>query len=151
MAFVPNAAFEVNEPNVICETIDDETVIINLSSGSYYSLKQSGSAIWYGIQRLWCMADIAAVVRATLDVGSANIEAEIGALIDRLLEEDLIRTSSTGAVPVSVGRDLGGFASKTFSPPTLDKFTDMEGMLLIDPVHDVDDEGWPQAEARQHA
>ena len=35
MGFMPDAAFEVNEPMVISETIDGETVIINLNTGSY--------------------------------------------------------------------------------------------------------------------
>jgi hypothetical protein len=34
-----------------------------------------------------------------------------------------------------------------FQPPLFEKFTDMEAMLLLDPVHDVDDEGWPHMPA----
>ena len=30
MSFIPDSTFEVNEPTVISETIDGETIIINL-------------------------------------------------------------------------------------------------------------------------
>jgi hypothetical protein len=30
-----------------------------------------------------------------------------------------------------------------FEPPLLEKFTDMEDLLLLDPVHEVDGRGWP--------
>jgi len=30
-----------------------------------------------------------------------------------------------------------------FQPPTLNKYTDMRDMLLLDPIHDVGESGWP--------
>jgi len=83
--FIPNAVFEVNEPMVISETIDGETVIINLIKGSYYHLKHSGAAIWSGIQQYARMADIARMIRTMFEAGEANVEIEIGGLIDRLV------------------------------------------------------------------
>jgi hypothetical protein len=38
--------FRVNSPKVTHETVDDEVVIINLDSGSYYSMSGIGAAIW---------------------------------------------------------------------------------------------------------
>jgi hypothetical protein len=32
---------------------------------------------------------------------------------------------------------------KHFVAPCLHKYTDMQELLLIDPIHDVDDYGWP--------
>jgi hypothetical protein len=141
--FIPDAAFEVNEPMVISETIDGETVIINLVKDSYYSLKHSGAAIWSGIQQSAPMADIADMMRTMFEVGEANVESEIGGLIDHLLEEDLVRPVAAAAAPSSASFPEVGSALAPFSPPTLQKFTDMEAMLLLDPVHDVDDDGWP--------
>ena len=30
-----------------------------------------------------------------------------------------------------------------FTTPTLEIFSDMQDILLLDPVHDVDERGWP--------
>ena len=30
-----------------------------------------------------------------------------------------------------------------FTNPVLEKFTDMAELLLLDPIHEVDDSGWP--------
>jgi len=140
--FIPNAVFEVNEPMVISETIDGETVIINLIKGSYYHLKHSGAAIWSGIQQSARMADIARMIRIIFEAGEANVEIEIGGLIDRLVEEELVRPAAQ-AVPSGAAVPQVGLTPVPFSPPTLQKFTNLETMLLLDPVHDVDDEGWP--------
>jgi hypothetical protein len=39
----------INSPTVIHETIDGETVIVNLDSGNYYSLERVGADIWASI------------------------------------------------------------------------------------------------------
>src|SRR4029077_17954546 len=40
----------LNTPHVIHETIDDEVIVINLASGSYYSLKGAGTDVWDVLQ-----------------------------------------------------------------------------------------------------
>lgn len=41
----------VNTPQVVCETIDGEVVIVNLDKGIYYSLLKTGADIWSRIER----------------------------------------------------------------------------------------------------
>ena len=32
-----------------------------------------------------------------------------------------------------------------FTPPKLERYTDMQEIILLDPVHKVDSQGWPRA------
>jgi hypothetical protein len=42
------------------------------------------------------------------------------------------------------GASVDGSAEKTlFRAPGLQRFEDMRGFLLVDPIHEVDDAGWP--------
>ena len=34
---------------------------------------------------------------------------------------------------------------KAFAKPKLSKFGDMQDLLLLDPIHDVDQQGWPNS------
>ena len=34
---------------------------------------------------------------------------------------------------------------QVFSPPVVEKYTDMQDLVLLDPVHEVDERGWPHA------
>src|SRR5437764_230022 len=43
--------FRVNSPNVIHETIEGEVILIDLKTGTYYSLREAGAAIWEAIDR----------------------------------------------------------------------------------------------------
>ena len=38
-----------------------------------------------------------------------------------------------------------------YSPPVLNSYTDMEELLLLDPIHDVDQAGWPMPKASDGA
>jgi hypothetical protein len=143
MSFMPGSRFEVNEPAVISETIDGETVIINLASGTYYSLKHAGAAIWAAIQQSASLGVIAAIVRSSYDVDGHDIEHEISTLVQRLAEEDLVRPMLEGDVSPPACASAPEKPLAPFLAPVLDKFTDMEAMLLLDPVHDVDEKGWP--------
>jgi hypothetical protein len=147
MSSTLDSSFEMNEPMVISETIDRETVIINLATGSYYSLRYSGPTIWTGIQQAASLADIAAAVRSDFVINGQDVEQEVSALVQKLIEEDLVRPATGKASPLAPGQ-LSAAVPIPFQAPVLEKFTDMEAMLLLDPVHDVDDEGWPNRPLR---
>ena len=99
-------------PTVISETIDGETVVINLASGIYYSLKHTGAAIWAAIEQSASLGAIAAMVRSRYDVDGHDIEQEISALVQKLMEEDLVRPTvgdvslPAACVPSSEERNL---------------------------------------------
>lgn len=142
-----NAAsqFRVNAPTVISETIDGETVIINLDTGAYYSLRETGAAVWQLVERGATWQTIGSELVQRYDAPPETIEAGIRSLLDELAQEELIvpqdgerpAPEPTGAVSADSPRRL------PFVPPALQKFTDMADLLLLDPIHDVGEEGWP--------
>lgn len=133
--------FRVNSPFVISETIQGETIIIHLNTGTYYSLQGSGAEVWESIAGAATAAEIAADVAARYPVAADEAEATVSALIADLAAEELIvpsdATERGTAAPVPAGTE--------FVAPTLSKFTDMQDLVLLDPVHEVSETGWPQA------
>ncbi len=66
----------------------------------------------------------------------------------RLTEEHLIEpvqdAGADGAGLDSSGNAVSTDESKTpFQIPVLDVYSDMQDLLLLDPIHDVDETGWP--------
>jgi hypothetical protein len=55
--------FRVSNPNVMSETIDGEVIIINLATGTYYSLKDVGAEIWSLVDGGATAEDISALPR----------------------------------------------------------------------------------------
>jgi hypothetical protein len=142
---MPAARYKVS-PRVINETIDGEAVMINLASGNYYILDPVGAEVWTYIERTASVSEIVEGLSARYDGSPADIEGAVGGLLAELQSEDLVVPADGGngaahtAAPVAPAGDR-----QPFSTPKLEKFTDMQDLILIDPVHQVDEAGWPHA------
>ena len=124
------------------ERLDGEVIIINLQTGLYFSL--SGSAA-----DLWSLAHDGLPVEqwiSALDghfsspVLSEDIEGFIGTLTDNGLVEIL-----ESSVPMQ-GRSIDlpdDYARGAWTRPVLEVFEDLQDLILVDPIHDVSDDGWP--------
>ncbi|AFZ15629.1 hypothetical protein Cri9333_4866 (plasmid) [Crinalium epipsammum PCC 9333] len=144
-----NQVFRVNTPQVVCETIEGEVVIVHLEKGYYYSLLKTGADVWSRIERrIDCYSLIQEMTQA-YDGSAKEIATAIDEFLENLQREELIITDST-MESVNTDNNTKEIAEITnkpcFEKPMLEKFTDMEDLLLLDPIHEVDVEaGWPNA------
>jgi hypothetical protein len=135
--------FSINDKDICSEEIDGEVIIINLTTGCYYSLVGSAAALWPLALAGWSAAEIAAQFMPT-DSESASIEAEIAAFLDYLCTEDILLARSDAVRGEVAGLDQ----ATSFSTPVAEKFTDMQELLLVDPIHEVTEAGWPLRETK---
>lgn len=142
-----NQRFRVNTPTVTHETIDGEAVIINLDSGNYYSLLEAGSFIWGLFEKGASANEVQNSVLQNYEGDAADIDRGVQDLLAQLQQENLI-VPVAGAVEVSdlshVVPSNNNHEKPSFTPPSLHKYSDMQELLLLDPIHDVDDAGWPK-------
>jgi hypothetical protein len=136
--------YKINSPSVINETIEGESVIINLDTGIYYSLDNVGAIIWDALENRHSVADIAAFLASHYQINAEDVETTINDLINKLLNEQLIILQSENET-ISPVAPLSFPAEKQtpFVKPVLHKFGDMQDLLLLDPIHEVDEAGWP--------
>lgn len=141
--------YRVNGPQVISETVGGETIIVNLASGHYFNLQGTAVDVWDGIVR----GESADTVVARLAAGYAAADGEIeeavaGLLADLTAAELLVPEDENGsAPPVAVAAPQNGTELPPFTPPEFAVYTDMQDIILLDPVHEVDASGWPHASA----
>ena len=79
-----------------------------------------------------------------------TIERAVNQLLDELREEELIvADDANGKLPSN--DNVAGTTKPEASPraefrtPIFEKFTDMQELILLDPIHQVDEAGWPSA------
>lgn len=137
--------YRVNHPDVIDELFEDEYVIVNLRNGSYYGLKDAGVIIWAQISAGATRSEIVTTLLQHYDGDPAGMDAAVQELLTRLRDETLIVSQSSPppdapALPPPTPLPP---ARVPFAPPVLEKFTDMQQVLLLDPIHEVDEAGWP--------
>jgi hypothetical protein len=132
--------YETN-PNVIHETIQGETIIIDLATGTYYSLLGSGPAIWEELTAGAATAVILDRAVERFEGDPAEIRSAVEAFIRELEEQQLIAPTEAGSPN---GAGLAPATDPTpFVTPKLETYTDMQDIILLDPVHKVDGRGWP--------
>ena len=120
-----------NEPDIASKIIDGEAILINLQNGAYYSLRESGALVWHLLRGHHTRGEIAQRVAAHYGVPAADVEPGISDLLGTLVIEDLVRVSpqpAATALDEPAPAPHGGYA-----PPHLEKFTDMEELLALDP------------------
>ncbi|MFC1852050.1 PqqD family protein [candidate division CSSED10-310 bacterium] len=138
--------YKINAPQIVHEVIDGEAIIINLESGNYYSLQHSGSTIWHLIGQGWSTRRIITELSRLYRGTSEDMEQGITELIEELQQENLIIPCDDHAVyPEQRNNEIiSDSEKKDFTKPVLESFSDMQDILLLDPIHEVDDSsGWP--------
>jgi hypothetical protein len=141
-----NQRFRINTPTVTHETIDGEAVIINLDSGNYYSLVEAGSFIWALVEKGASANEVQDLLQQTYQGDAADIDRGVQQLLAQLQQENLIvPVDGSAAVDLTeVMPSSNGHGKPSFNAPLLNKFSDMQELLLLDPIHDVDEAGWPK-------
>ncbi|HET8651944.1 MAG TPA: PqqD family protein [Gaiellaceae bacterium] len=134
-------------PDVMHESIEGEVIIINLVSGTYYSVRGSGAEIWALAEGAEAVSNEAIVdaLNPVFDCSRAELERGVTAFVDELLREGLVaevETEEETRRTLTLGGN--GHTRRPFEIPKLEKYTDMQDLVLIDPVHQVDEGGWPR-------
>jgi len=144
---------QINSPDVIHDIIDGEAVIVNLNSGNYYSLERVGAEVWNFIALGKKISEIVTAIGHRYELEITEVDQAIKSLIDHLLKESLvvpcneIKQIQLEVRQVETIQSSGEFK---FEAPILQKYTDMQDLLLLDPIHETDDTGWPNIKVQNN-
>ena len=137
--------YRKNEPAVASETIDGEVIAINLDQGTYYSLQGIAAELWGMVEQGMPVDAMTRSVELAYVPAERPIGEVVGDFLKQLEDEELI--VSAGAAE-QASQDMPGApdtkGSRLAMPmPILNKYADMQDLLLLDPIHEVDASGWP--------
>lgn len=136
--------YEINRPMVSAESFDDETIIIHFDTGNYYSLDSFSSIVWQAVEERIDVTTLPNVMTTCFkNVSHSELQRRIDQLITELLAEDLIRPAETLETGNTELRLAGDTEVLPENAGHLIKFDDLQELLLLDPIHDVDEAGWP--------
>jgi hypothetical protein len=128
-----------NAESVTSETFDEDTVVINFLTGTYFSLRGSATLIWSHLQTGSSLDDILTSVGSD----AAVARAEVQTVLDLLIAENCVIVfpgGEAGTKPRLNNKD----GAPTYTSPVVEVFHDLQELIVIDPVHEVDEfDGWP--------
>lgn len=131
--------FSTSAPMLVSRQFGDEIVLANYASGIYYNLGGTGAQIWLGIRAGKTTDEIVDVFSENAAASSSIIDQSVRAFVDHLVIEGIIIPGRQA----SDSEDWSPSITDEFSEPQLERFDDLRDLLLMDPVHDVSESGWP--------
>ncbi len=130
-----DARFGLASARVMANDYGDEVVAANLDTGWFYSFTGTHRAVWCALADGYSVAEVKAATASpsAADVVDAVVEQTVAA---QLLAETQRPVPERALAPVEWLEGDSG----------IEAFDDLQDALLLDPVHDVADAGWPFAD-----
>lgn len=132
--------YQLNAEKMFFDIADGQAVVINFLSGIYYGTTALGSVILERLVNGKEPEKIAGAVKA-LPGCPEDFDDQLSDFIAKLREKEILldgETNPGGDEGIDNAALADGFVL------TLDEFSEVQDLILADPVHDVDvEQGWP--------
>ena len=132
--------WRIDNRAVVAEILEGELIIMHSASGKFFSSLSVGPLVWQCLDSGLSNSEIHALVPPRWGAAPSEITADIDAFINDLKAEGVI-LENTAALATGL-KEVPG-EPLTYAKPVLSAYTDMQDLLLLDPIHEVSDEGWP--------
>ena len=135
-------SFRVNSPDVTAEDFKSEILAVDLKTGTYYSLRGAAVPLWRLLEEGVPLEKAVEWLAGAHGLPVTEMGAELIPFADRLVEAGLLVSREDVAGPEGAPGWLAELSR--FEAPVLETYTEMQDLLMLDPIHDVDSSGWPQ-------
>lgn len=144
-----NTVYRVNDPSVTSEEIDGEVIIVNLLNGNYYSAVNVAACLWTWVLAGYSVEQMRSELTNHYAEHAGSIDSDLSQFFANLESDNLVvrpdRSQVENVCEESAGE--GVTFPDSYSAPVLSCYSDMQDLLLLDPIHDVADVGWPTAKS----
>ena len=98
----PSNVFPTKREHVTWKVLDDETVLLDLDTGVYFTLNTTGTAVWERLDGHTSLTEIARAISEQFDITIGEAQQDLLELTRALLDEGLVKvaqdtTASLGA------------------------------------------------------
>jgi hypothetical protein len=130
--------YQISSAKIAHQNIDGEVIVIHYDTGHYYSLSGAAAALWQALTKPQTFDHL----RARFEAFPPRAEDAVKEFLRALVNEGLLETTAADAVSDRSGPTI------PFGELIIEKYADMQTILLADPIHDVEqEEGWPRLRA----
>lgn len=132
--------FKIPGTAVVHEYLDDEVIIANLDTGIYYSARGLGIPIW----ELLVAGNTQEATESLLAERYPSARGDLGLALSSFVHDACIENllvEVTTEVAANLHEQI--HYPDSYEPPVLEKYDEMKDLLMLDPVHEVDEQGWP--------
>jgi hypothetical protein len=145
--------FRIDRSRIIAQAFDDETVLVDMDSGFYYSISPAASEVLELLDGGWPVEAIGGQLFAA-EADGERYRGAILEFVEQLKGESIVvacaAEENDAVAPSAPSRKYA--AGEAYELPRLERYDDMRELLLIDPVHQVDrSHGWPKMPGKERS
>jgi hypothetical protein len=134
----------IETPEVVSDIIDGEAIMLHRLYGDYFSTDGVGGLIWQWIGEGRSRSQILSMLNARFSASPAEIATAVDSFLADLVTHKLVREIIEGDESATETIEPQTNPEAEFVRPTLHVYSDIRNMVLLDPIHDVDENiGWP--------
>ena len=137
--------YQLNTQTFAAQVFAEEVIVLDVNQGTYFALTGNTPQAWPGLISGEAVGEIATRIAVHTGQGPEKVEADLGDFISAMVEEKVL-------VPLAEDKPEQAMASEEeyttdYSGFVWDKHSDLDELLVLDPIHDVSPEkGWPHAQ-----
>ena len=137
--------YAIEAAAVVSDVIDGEAVMLHRVSGDYFSTDGIGCLIWQWIGEGRSRSRILGLLNERFAVSPMEVATAVDSFLVDLVTHSLVREAGECAEPDSEpSMEQQRRPEEPFTPPVLNVYSDIRKLLLLDPIHDVEEQtGWP--------
>lgn len=124
-------------PRLAADIFDGEYIIANLDTGLYYSVQGIAVSLLNALP-FQDHNEMIQLLAGAFPENSGSIEQELHSIVKELLQEEIIKQDDN-STPVDSPECI---LPSEYAPSRFNRYADMQDLLMLDPIHDVDEEGW---------
>jgi hypothetical protein len=126
----PETRLKINDAEVTATVIDSEAIMINLTSGVYYSTDGAGARIWQLASGGVNPSEISELIATEYSIPQSQAAEDIERFLGQFLEEGLLVPYSYTNAPIL---DSDGPAENPYQTPELEIYREIGHLLALDP------------------
>ena len=122
--------YSINEGQVVAQDFGDQTVIINLAKGFYYSMEGSALLMWDFLAHGYTLPETAEAIASVYDISDDHVLTDITTLLDQIIEHELLVETTNGQKESITTENA---ADTEYIAPELNVHDDIGHLLALDP------------------
>ena len=136
--------YRIPRPRIVYEVLNTEVISIDFNTGNYYALVHVAKQIWQMIEQSFFFDQIVRLLADHFHLELDTVRLDVAPFIEELLKEGLIEVSESENSCGSADSIFAAAVGWEYDVPKLQTYTDVQNLLLLDPIHEVTEGGWPE-------
>lgn len=130
----------IHTSQIVYEVLNTEVIIVDFNTGNYYVLSNTAKDIWRCIEEKLTYDQMVNCLALHYSENIEKIKTDLTHFLHELVDKGLIYLGDT---PQEGSLTIPTLMQKEYVSPDLRMYTDVQNLLLLDPIHEVTEAGWP--------